>query len=190
MSGNLEFVERNGVSLIRHQADFGDAFRKKMQANNGTGCFTGIVGPGGGKTLAGSYCLSLAMQAFEIDTCVVVAPTTIIRQSWPKDASLFGVRLSTDVNNRRIIQQKIAGELDGFAVTYQAVASFPELYRKLTHDNNVCVSFDEIHHLSDNQAWGDAAKFAFEHAKIVISLSGTPFRTDANNIPFLEYRYD
>tara|TARA_B100001057_G_scaffold464262_1_gene519266 strand:- start:31 stop:195 length:165 start_codon:yes stop_codon:yes gene_type:complete len=47
---------------------------------------------------------------------------------------------------------------------------------------------DEFHHLADQLSWGDACGHAFEHAKITMPMSGTPFRCDGNTIPFVGYK--
>ena len=49
------------------------------------------------------------------------------------------------------------------------------------------VIFDEIHHAGDALAWGDAVREAFDPARRRLALTGTPFRTDANPIPFVSY---
>ena len=64
---------------------------------------------------------------------------------------------------------------------------FPELYRKLVHDESTMVIFDECHHMGSNLSWGAGCSVAFEFAAIKLCLSGTPFRSDGQEIPFLEY---
>ena len=49
------------------------------------------------------------------------------------------------------------------------------------------VIFDEIHHAGDALSWGDAVKEAFDPARRRLGLTGTPFRSDANPIPFVTY---
>jgi superfamily II DNA or RNA helicase len=49
---------------------------------------------------------------------------------------------------------------------------------------------DEIHHAGTERAWGDAVGHAFELAARRLSLSGTPFRSDQNPIPFVDYDFD
>jgi superfamily II DNA or RNA helicase len=51
------------------------------------------------------------------------------------------------------------------------------------------VILDEVHHCGDseNKAWGPSVIGAFEHCEQILSLSGTPFRTDNNPIPFAKY---
>ena len=47
--------------------------------------------------------------------------------------------------------------------------------------------FDEIHHAGDSLDWGIKLKQAFGNAEYRLGLSGTPFRSDDNRIPFVRY---
>jgi superfamily II DNA or RNA helicase len=49
------------------------------------------------------------------------------------------------------------------------------------------VVLDEIHHAGDSRSWGDGVKAAFEPALRRLALTGTPFRSDENPIPFVQY---
>ena len=62
-------------------------------------------------------------------------------------------------------------------------------YEMLDHicQKPTIVILDEIHHSGDNKAWGESIKAAFRDAHRVLGLSGTPFRGDDNQIPFVEY---
>ena len=46
---------------------------------------------------------------------------------------------------------------------------------------------DEVHHGGDALSWGEAIRDAFEPATRRLSLTGTPFRSDAHPIPFVTY---
>ncbi|HMD94312.1 MAG TPA: DEAD/DEAH box helicase family protein, partial [Trebonia sp.] len=75
----------------------------------------------------------------------------------------------------------------GVAVTYAQVAAHPALHRQRTENRRTLVIFDEIHHAGDALSWGDAVKEAFDPARRRLALTGTPFRSDANPIPFVTY---
>ena len=125
----LEFIDRDGVPLYKHQADVGDEFKKHLSKNNGKGTFTVVIPPNGGKTLASVYCMHLAKKHFDIDTFIVASPSLLIRNDWPKEATIFDIKLSKEVTNRSIAQRKFFDEeLDGFSSTYASIAKFPELY--------------------------------------------------------------
>ena len=78
-------------------------------------------------------------------------------------------------------------EYDGVALTYAQVASKPSLHRRRTEDTPTLVILDEIHHGGDALSWGDAIREAFDPAARRLSLTGTPFRSDTDPIPFVRY---
>src|SRR5690606_35400799 len=49
------------------------------------------------------------------------------------------------------------------------------------------VILDEIHHAGDSMSWGEGVREAFEPAARRLALTGTPFRSDVNPIPFVRY---
>jgi superfamily II DNA or RNA helicase len=49
---------------------------------------------------------------------------------------------------------------------------------------------DEFHHCGDGLLWGDAYTNAFERAARRLHVTGTPFRSDDNEIPFVEYKLE
>jgi len=138
-----------------------------------------VATPGAGKTLA-------ACQAARVASCeqvVVVCPTTALRSQWADAADRVGLHL--DPRWRNADGAWRAG-VDGVAVTYQQVASAPDLFaHHLARPTFVVL--DEIHHAGDAATWGTALRTAFDGARRRLSLSGTPFRSDARAIPFVSY---
>jgi superfamily II DNA or RNA helicase len=78
--------------------------------------------------------------------------------------------------------------MHGVVTTYQQVATSAPVLRGLAR--NAFVIFDELHHAADDRAWGDAVRLAFEQAARRLALSGTPFRSDVQAIPFVRYADD
>jgi len=72
-------------------------------------------------------------------------------------------------------------------VTFAQVASRPHLFRKHCARKSTLVILDEAHHSCEQLTWGEAIRSAFEPATKRLLLSGTPFRTDGQPIPFVEY---
>jgi len=64
------------------------------------------------------------------------------------------------------------------------------LHRARTETRRTLVILDEIHHAGDARSWGDAVKEAFDPAARRLTLTGTPFRSDDNPIPFVDYLPD
>ena len=187
MENTFNFQDVDGVPLFPWQKEMGDDFRSHIGNNGGTGTYTCVAAPNSGKTLASAHCMKLAKDNFGIKRFIVVVPSVLIKDGWPEDLSAFGLTLSTQITNDRLVRKKMDPDLDGFVLTYQQIAHFPDLYRTFVHDQETMVGFDECHHMGSNLSWGAACSTAFEFATIKLCLSGTPFRSDGQEIPFLEY---
>src|SRR5690606_14576088 len=59
-----------------------------------------------------------------------------------------------------------------------------------TENRRTLVILDEIHHAGDAKSWGDAVAEAFGDATRRLALTGTPFRSDDSQIPFVTYEPD
>lgn len=185
-----------GCNAKKGTASMADAFglrewqqeaRERYHGRNGgeSGNFLVVATPGAGKT---TFALTIAQDLIEqgtVSRLVVVVPTAHLRRQWAEAAHKKGVQLDDTFVNKN---GTVGSDYDGVVVTYQAVASSPLLWRKLT-SGRALVVFDEIHHAGDgeNLTWGQALKEAFEFATRRLLLSGTPFRSDAKPIPFVHY---
>ena len=72
-------------------------------------------------------------------------------------------------------------------MTYAGVAVNPLAMRIRTERFKTLVILDEIHHAGDALSWGEGVREAFEPATRRLALTGTPFRSDVNPIPFVTY---
>ncbi len=120
----------------------------------------------------------------EVATLTVVTPTEHLKHQWAQAASRFGIAIDSAYSNA---QGRAGADFNGVAVTYAQVAAHPALHRQRTENRRTLVVFDEIHHAGDALSWGDAVKEAFDPARRRLALTGTPFRSDANPIPFVTY---
>src|SRR4029078_8703743 len=102
----------------------------------------------------------------------------------PESAGGVAINLTPASSNSTALQSH---EYDGVALTYAQVASKPQLHRRRTQETPTLVILDEIHHGGDAPSWGDGSREAFEPGTRRLSLTGTPFRSDTNPIPFLSY---
>ena len=140
--------------------------------------------PGAGKT---AYALSIAAELLarrEIAAITVVTPTEHLKHQWAASALRFGIALDPSYRNA---QGRASADFAGVAVTYAQVAAHPMLHRQRTEGRRTLVIFDEIHHAGDALSWGEAVREAFEPARRRLALTGTPFRSDTNPIPFVTY---
>jgi superfamily II DNA or RNA helicase len=143
-----------------------------------------VATPGAGKT---TYALAVAAQLLarrEVAALTIVTPTEHLKHQWAEAASRLGIAIDPAYRNA---QGRAGADFTGVAVTYAQVAAHPALHRQRTENRRTLVVFDEIHHAGDALSWGDAVKEAFDPARRRLALTGTPFRSDANPIPFVAY---
>jgi superfamily II DNA or RNA helicase len=143
-----------------------------------------VATPGAGKT---AYALTVAAELLarrEIAAITVVTPTEHLKHQWSQAAHDLGISLDSAYRNA---QGRASADYTGVAVTYAQVAAHPALHRQRTLNRRTLVVFDEIHHAGDALSWGEAVREAFEPAKRRLGLTGTPFRSDTNPIPFVTY---
>jgi superfamily II DNA or RNA helicase len=146
--------------------------------------FLAVATPGAGKT---TFALRLAAELLErrvIAGITVVCPTEHLKRQWAESAGRVGIRIDPEFKNS---QGRTAKDFIGVAVTYAQVAARPALHRARTEARRTLVILDEVHHAGDGLSWGEAIREAFEPAARRLALSGTPFRTDINPIPFVTY---
>jgi superfamily II DNA or RNA helicase len=143
-----------------------------------------VATPGAGKT---AYALTVAAELLarrEAMFITIVTPTEHLKHQWAAAAAQFGIAIDPSYRNA---QGRAGAGFTGVAVTYAQVAAHPALHRQRTENRRTLVIFDEIHHAGDALTWGDAIKEAFDPARRRLALTGTPFRSDANPIPFVHY---
>jgi superfamily II DNA or RNA helicase len=146
------------------------------------------AGVGSGKTIAAAKIACYLLNRGLAQRLVYVAPNRAIKRAVRATFRRFGVNL-VDWSNQRHGRPEGLGEpamAEGCVLTYQALASRPDIQRTLCRKPTLVV-FDEIHHLGDRLEWGGAAERAFGAAAFVLGLSGTPYRTDNRAIPFVAY---
>ncbi|MQA95244.1 MAG: ATP-dependent helicase [Streptosporangiales bacterium] len=146
--------------------------------------FLAVATPGAGKT---TFALTVAAELLEqrvISAVTVVTPTEHLKRQWADAGAVFGIRLDPEFRNA---QGATSRDYTGVAVTYAQVAAHPTLHRNRTEARRTLVILDEIHHAGDALSWGEATREAFEPAARRLALTGTPFRSDINPIPFVSY---
>ena len=143
--------------------------------------------PGAGKT---TFALRVAADLLArrvVEAVTVVAPTEHLKRQWSQAAHRAGIALDPEFSNA---QGALGPDFLGVAVTYAQVAAHPLLHRRRTEQRRTLVVLDEVHHAADALSWGEAAEEAFDPATRRLALTGTPFRSDVNPIPFVQYAPD
>ncbi|GAA3217853.1 DEAD/DEAH box helicase [Nonomuraea helvata] len=149
--------------------------------------FLTVATPGAGKT---TYALRIASELIAngvIKAITIVTPTEHLKRQWADAAGRVGIAIDPEFKNS---QGATSRDYTGVAVTYAQVAMHPALHRARTEARKTLVIFDEIHHAGDAKSWGDGVREAFEPATRRLQLTGTPFRSDDNPIPFVGYEED
>jgi superfamily II DNA or RNA helicase len=148
--------------------------------------FLAVATPGAGKT---TFALTVASELLArrvIDRITVIAPTEHLKTQWAEAASKVGIPLDPNYSAKG----RSSSEFVGVAMTYAGVAANPLAHRIRTERHNTLVILDEVHHAGDAMSWGEAVREAFEPARRRLALTGTPFRSDINPIPFVTYAPD
>jgi superfamily II DNA or RNA helicase len=149
--------------------------------------FLAVATPGAGKTTFALACARHQLAAWAGDgvvrRLVVVSPTSHLKVQWSLAAHRMGLQLDPDWSPGF----GLARDVHGVVTTYQQVATGDTASRLRGIAAEGMVILDEVHHAGHERSWGDSTDRAFELAGRRLSLSGTPFRSDAAKIPFVRY---
>jgi superfamily II DNA or RNA helicase len=144
--------------------------------------------PGAGKT---TFALTLAARLLsrrQVARVIVVCPTDHLRLQWADAADQMGIVLDPGLTNA---VGPVRAGTQGYVTTYAQVAGKPMLHAARATALKTLVILDEVHHAGDGLSWGEAAEEAFGRAARRLCLTGTPFRTKADErIPFVRYEED
>lgn len=146
--------------------------------------FLAVATPGAGKT---TFALTVASELLArrvVDRLIIVAPTDHLKTQWAEAAGRAGISVDPAYSAG---QGKTSKDFQGVVVTYAGVAVNPLAMRIRAERFKTLVILDEVHHAGDALAWGEGVREAFEPATRRLALTGTPFRSDINPIPFVHY---
>jgi superfamily II DNA or RNA helicase len=146
--------------------------------------FLAVATPGAGKT---TFALRVAAELLAdgtVEAVTVVTPTEHLKSQWSGAAGRVGIQLDPTFRNADVHS---SADFHGAVLTYAQVGMAPLVHRRRTLTRRTLVILDEIHHTGDSRSWGDGVKAAFEPAVRRLALTGTPFRSDDNPIPFVQY---
>jgi superfamily II DNA or RNA helicase len=144
--------------------------------------------PGAGKTTFALTLASRLLSRREVARVVVVCPTDHLRLQWADAADLMGIVLDPGLTNA---VGPVRAGTQGYVTTYAQVAGKPMLHAARASAVKTLVILDEVHHAGDGLSWGEAVEEAFGFTARRLCLTGTPFRTKADErIPFVRYEED
>jgi len=148
--------------------------------------FMAVATPGAGKT---TFALRVATELLDsrtVERIIVVVPTEHLKVQWSAAGARVGLSLDPNFTNSSAVNPSF----DGIVVTYAQVGMHPFKHRAVTSARRTLVILDEIHHAGDAKSWGDGVREAYDDAEHRLSLTGTPFRSDDSQIPFVRYEED
>ncbi|WP_042458862.1 DEAD/DEAH box helicase [Streptacidiphilus jiangxiensis] len=144
--------------------------------------FLAVATPGAGKTTFALTLASYLLHNHVVQQVTVVAPTEHLKKQWAEAAARIGIRLDPAYSSG-----PLSRDYHGVVITYAGIGVNPMLHRNRVENRKTLVILDEIHHAGDSKSWGEACLEAFEPATRRLALTGTPFRSDTNPIPFVSY---
>lgn len=145
--------------------------------------YLAVATPGAGKTTYALTVARLLLDTRVVQRVVIVVPTDHLKTQWAQAAAARGIAIDASFTNSSAVNSSY----DGVAVTYAQVGMKPTKHYQVATAQKSLVILDEIHHAGDAKSWGDGVRLAYAHAERRLALTGTPFRSDDSQIPFVRY---
>jgi len=143
--------------------------------------------PGSGKTIAVKHLLRRMRDRGEIGGAIIVVPSIAVGLQWTIDYLGLAFGMYDDRCRHK------TSDYFGMALTYAMLAKNPGLiereiarWEREADGAPVLLVLDEMHHCGDARSWGDAIQTIAEQ-RPVLGLSGTPWRSGGEEIPFVKY---
>ncbi|GGA45443.1 hypothetical protein CYANOKiyG1_64330 [Okeania sp. KiyG1] len=130
--------------------------------------------PGAGKTHFICAVIYVLQKLNLIDWAIICVPGDHLRTQFARDA------MDWDLDLFGTTKLCVVDDYHGEVVTYPQLDNGKSTYKQRIHKfhGRVLIIGDEIHHLSDENSWGEGFTFAFSEAKYRLFTTGTPFRSD------------
>jgi len=145
------------------------------------------AGVGSGKTIASIY----AALEFDGFNFLIISPSQNVRDKWAKE---FKIQAGIEIDHDYTFKYHFQGNYRGISITYQSLSqdNIDFLLRSKIINEKTLLILDEIHHAGEdeNKSWGPAINRIGEAVGFVLTLTGTPTRSDNFRIPFCTYEGD
>ena len=191
-----KFIERDWQQEAREKLS------EVLMSSNENRHFLLNACPGSGKSLwAGN--ISRMMKNGEIETepsigkidyTIVVVPSIAIKSDFAESINrILRLNFKTSQCPTSSRDRQLLGDIprgDGWIFTYQAVANgvigeVVRIWRE--RGRKILVIFDEVHHLSEENSWGEQAELLYNNSTFCLTMTGTPFRGDKRKIKCVSY---
>lgn len=140
--------------------------------------------PGAGKTRSTLRMAEHDLSSGDTERLLICSPTNEICNQWQEAAcEHFNIELLHNVNWK---SYDILPKYKGIVINYAALPYNVSWLKHYCHYYDVTLVLDEIHYLGEDLSWGMSARDAFGHVRKKIGLTGTLWRTDDMDIPWVE----
>lgn len=144
--------------------------------------FLCVAAPGAGKTYFAAMCAKILIESGSVKVVVCIAPSTAVANGIK---NTFSGVLNNPFNGK-------IGSL-GLVLTYQSLQYCYDEIAQLLQNNKVLVISDEIHHCGfdaerESNRWGQyLSSIVSVGNPLVLTLSGTPWRSNKSKIALQQY---
>jgi len=140
--------------------------------------------PGSGKTICASVTALNLIQRKEIDRVIVIAPLASVVKQWAVEFQNITGRHMAKITGADIEAYDYGVDL---CATWHSVSRLLDIFQGVCRNSKTLIICDEHHHAAVSAAWGTGANGAFKDAKYVLVLTGTPMRSDGDNLTWFAY---
>jgi superfamily II DNA or RNA helicase len=144
--------------------------------------------PGSGKTMFAGFAVKDQLDRRQQDFALNIVPNTTIKGD--KDAGFLGdwnkigIQITTVLKDGQDPPQQFRGAV----ITYQQLPNMMGTINTWVRKGlRMFVCFDELHHASEDNIWGNATEELGRLAVRVLGMTGTCFRGDERRISFVRY---
>lgn len=144
--------------------------------------------PGSGKTMFAGFAARELLDRKQTDFALNVVPNTTIKGD--KDAGFLGdwnkigIQITTVLKDGQDPPQQFRGAV----ITYQQLPNMIGTISTWVRNGlRIFAGFDELHHASEDNVWGNATEELGQLAVRVLGMTGTCFRGDERRISFVNY---
>lgn len=149
-----------------------------------TGTATLHAAPGAGKTVFAGLVFRRLVEAGLVERMVVVVPNRALLRQWADALAGLSIHLDYEPRDGFLEMQTTVGTV----VTYQGLAGSAQGQIRRMRDAATLFVLDEVHHVGDQKAWGDAVRRIVGtastsegvHPAGVLNMTGTLFRSSGS----------
>ena len=157
------------------------ALPRLLEAIYHSGVATLHAAPGAGKTFEAAWVFKALHDAGIVQRMIVVVPGKVLVGQWVEELGKLQIHLDSAPRNGVIELPDTAGAV----VCYQSLPGTAASHVVRMGKIPTLVVWDEVHHLAEHASWGTAARVmvgdaeqdGIEHARAVLNITGTLFRS-------------